>query len=262
MITTITFKQFEKALNEMKDVYQFQSDIDDVTRKYRKYDASFVYPDLSSTIIDLLSTVTGDDGEWISYFVYELYFGEKYNDGSITDADGKQIKLKTIEDLWNLLNGEPTIVNNKEDDDEFITEVNGDLFDSDDCCYLAHCISGDFALGAGIAKEFDSRYNMRQSLHIMYPIPTGMSYGYVGSALLINNVFNLVTKKRYWDKPTYEILQTTLEDMRDQCIELGIEHIAMPKIGCGLDKLAWDSVKSILKTVFEGTGIKITVYVK
>ena len=33
-----------------------------------------------------------------------------------------------------------------------ITEVNGDLFDSEDS--LAHCVSADFCMGKGIAKTF------------------------------------------------------------------------------------------------------------
>lgn len=33
------------------------------------------------------------------------------------------------------------------------TEKNGDLFSASRENYLAHCISGDYALGAGIAKN-------------------------------------------------------------------------------------------------------------
>lgn len=34
------------------------------------------------------------------------------------------------------------------------------LFSIDDSYYIAHCISADFALGAGIAKEIDERLNI------------------------------------------------------------------------------------------------------
>ena len=36
-------------------------------------------------------------------------------------------------------------------------EINGDLFKSDDKYTLVHCISSDCAMGAGIAKTFDSK---------------------------------------------------------------------------------------------------------
>ena len=38
-------------------------------------------------------------------------------------------------------------------------EVHGDLFNAPQGCYLAHCISGDYALGAGIAKKFTEVYD-------------------------------------------------------------------------------------------------------
>ena len=34
----------------------------------------------------------------------------------------------------------------------------------------------------------------------------------------------------------------------------------MPKIGCGLDKLEWSTVKSMIKNTFLSFNIKITVY--
>ena len=35
------------------------------------------------------------------------------------------------------------------------------LFSIDDSYYIVYCISADFALGAGIAKEIDKRFNIR-----------------------------------------------------------------------------------------------------
>ena len=44
-------------------------------------------------------------------------------------------------------------------------EISGNLFDAPKDFYLAHCISGDYALGAGIAKEFVARQNMKNKLN-------------------------------------------------------------------------------------------------
>lgn len=140
-------------------------------------------------------------------------------------------------------------------------EVQGDLFNAPQGCYLAHCISGDYALGAGIAKKFTEVYDMRFKLHRDYPIPTGEKYANVGRALLVDNVFNLVTKPRCFHKPTYDVLYDTLVDMRDYCEEYDIKKIAMPRIGAGLDKLDWEQVKEVIEDVFEDTEMEITVYV-
>lgn len=138
-------------------------------------------------------------------------------------------------------------------------EVRGDLFAVPQGYYLAHCISGDYALGAGIAKKFDEVYNMRFKLHKNYAIADGKKFDHVGRALLVDNVFNLVTKQRCFHKPTYDDLYETLVDMREQCEEFDITKLAMPLIGCGLDKLEWEQVKDIIEDVFGETDIEILI---
>lgn len=138
-------------------------------------------------------------------------------------------------------------------------EETRDLFTVPQGYYLAHCISGDYSLGAGIAAQFVDVYNMRYKLHRNYPIPDGEKFANVGEALLIDNVFNLVTKDRVYHKPTYDTLIKTLEDMKEQCENLDINKIAMPRIGCGLDGLSWDTVEEIIMEVFEDTDMEILI---
>ena len=138
-------------------------------------------------------------------------------------------------------------------------EETRDLFTVPQGYYLAHCISGDYSLGAGIAAQFVDVYNMRYKLHRNYPIPDGEKFANVGEALLVDNVFNLVTKDRVYHKPTYDTLIETLEDMKEQCENLDIDKIAMPRIGCGLDGLSWDTVEEIIMEVFEDTDMEILI---
>lgn len=140
-----------------------------------------------------------------------------------------------------------------------INEVTQDLFTVPQGYYLAHCISGDYALGAGIAKVFDEVYNMRFKLHRDYEIPNNKKYANVGKALLVDNVFNLVTKSRFFLKPTYDTLYDALLDMRSQCEEKSITKLAMPLIGCGLDRLKWDQVRDIIEDIFDQTDIEILI---
>ena len=140
-----------------------------------------------------------------------------------------------------------------------ITTEKKDLFTMPHGYYLAHCISADFALGAGIAKKFDEVYNMRFKLHRDYAIPEGQKSANVGRALLVDNVFNLVTKERCFHKPTYDELYNSLIDMREQCDDFGVKRLAMPLIGCGLDKLEWSRVKDIIEDVFGSTDIEILI---
>ena len=131
-----------------------------------------------------------------------------------------------------------------------------DLFTVPHGFYFAHCISGDFALGAGIAKKFDEVYNMRYKLFYSYG---NYSFNGHGEALLIDNVFNLVTKDKCYHKPTYDTVRQALEDMKGQCEYLHIDKLAMPKIASGLDRLEWNKVQEIIKEVFDDTDMSIMI---
>ena len=50
-----------------------------------------------------------------------------------------------------------------------------------------------------------------------------------------------------------------LMDMCRICKDKEINKIAMPKIGCGLDRLNWDNVYEIIKDVFKDTDVEILI---
>lgn len=130
-----------------------------------------------------------------------------------------------------------------------------DLFTMPQGFYLAHCVDAHFELGAGIAKAVNSVYNMRAKLLKHYD-----SYMYHGGdALLVDNVFNLVTKNTRWDRPTYDSLRESLEMMKEYMEFLDITKLAMPKIGCGRDRLSWGEVYEIIWEVFEDTDVTIVI---
>ena len=135
-----------------------------------------------------------------------------------------------------------------------LTEIKGNLFNrklEQNTEYYVHCISRDYACGAGIAKEFNKKYSLTNRLQTL---PRE-------KCMILDNVMNLVTKSKYWQKPTYDSLREALEQLREICHNLYmIKTLVMPKIGCGLDKLQWKNVKKMLKEVFADTDINIEVY--
>lgn len=145
-----------------------------------------------------------------------------------------------------------------------LTEVNQDLFTVPKDYILVHCISADFALGAGIAKEFAKR-GVKEALQ------TDTFYSFlidkVGKCLVTfatdwKAEYNLVTKEKYWYKPTYETLRTSLEAAKAYCLipsQSETVKLAMPRIGCGLDKLQWGKVKQIIEDVFNDMNVEILV---
>lgn len=139
-------------------------------------------------------------------------------------------------------------------------EEQGDLFSEKITSeyVLCHCISSDFALGAGIAKKF-AAMGVKRKLCADFPkLWEGRGYCLF---VEVNGVLvaNLVTKERYFHKPTLDTLRQSLEDLREQSAERNLKKLAMPKIGCGLDKLHWEDVSAVIKEVFSGTDMEILV---
>ena len=126
-----------------------------------------------------------------------------------------------------------------------ITEIKGDLFKSDKS--LAHCVSKDLKMGKGIAlifrntfKEIDNLKSQNKGLYEVAYIKVDDRY-----------IFYMITKERYYYKPTYNSLKNTLIELKRLCVELKVKEIAMPRIGCGLDRLEWVRVKRMLFEIFK-----------
>lgn len=136
-----------------------------------------------------------------------------------------------------------------------------DLFSVPKDYYLAHCISADFGMGRGIAIEFNNRFDMKRKIIKMYPKGFRDCDGCLESmgCVLIDRVLNLITKRQYFEKPTYRSIEGALYFMRELCKENNIKKVAMPLIGCGLDKLDWDRVSEVIKRTFKSSDIEILV---
>ena len=140
-------------------------------------------------------------------------------------------------------------------------EENRDLFTVADDYYLAHCISADFGMGKGIVVEFNKRFDMKRKLQFKYPDYlnqyTRKRIG--GDCVLEGRVLNLITKERYFEKPTIITMRLALERMKQICEKNSIKKIAMPTIGAGLDRLRWDLVSDAIQNIFADTDIEILV---
>ena len=88
-------------------------------------------------------------------------------------------------------------------------EIDGDIFSSTGC--LAHCVPADFHMGVGVAKQVKTRYP------ITYPKDVDHKKQPVLAQWIERErryVYHLVTKQRSFEKPTYESIKTSLQQMR------------------------------------------------
>ena len=54
--------------------------------------------------VHMLQHILHDEKSWwISYWLYDLDCGKRWEPGMVEDKDGKEIKLQTLEDLWKVL---------------------------------------------------------------------------------------------------------------------------------------------------------------
>jgi hypothetical protein len=111
-------------------------------------------------------------------------------------------------------------------------------------------------MNKGISSIFKNTFSHVEDL-LKYKPQIGKSYYLKGRK---RKIFYLITKQNYDDKPNYSILEASLRHLEHLCYHLDIQKLAMPKIGCGLDQLKWESVERIIHEVFDQSSVCLTVY--
>ncbi|XP_049766802.1 uncharacterized protein LOC126100257 isoform X2 [Schistocerca cancellata] len=163
--------------------------------------------------------------------------GQNYN---------QNVNNRNIHDHRMRTTGEPQVV----------TEIYGDLFNAPADYSLAHCVAEDMRMGSGIAVTFRQMFRRVEEL-----LDQRKRQGQVAVLELDGRfIYYLVTKPESNGKPTMETLERSLVAMRQHVIENNVKNLAMPRIGCGLDRLEWRRVKPLIESIFTGTGAQITVY--
>ena len=125
---------------------------------------------------------------------------------------------------------------------------------------IAHCVSSDFAMGKGLAKQIAAAYpEIKSSLLSIENPQIGSSIAYFEPTNK-KFIYNLITKNLYFEKPMYYHMSVSLCQLRAQLNRHGIKEIALPKLGCGLDGLSFEIVYQMIADVFYNTDIKVYLY--
>lgn len=151
----------------------------------------------------------------------------------------------------------------------------------------AHCISNDCAMGAGVVLAFRDVFPglkaacmnyINVAAHDTLKITSdGCASRFVNERGIympyrhkdgeVGIVYNMFTKDRYWHKAgkgmTYETyllnLKESLQSIKAMMIQNQETKLAMPMIGCGLDKCKWEDVRVVIFEVFNNTDFDITI---
>ena len=113
-----------------------------------------------------------------------------------------------------------------------------DIFDNPDS--KAHCVPADLQMAFGVAKLFRARYGNIQFLFhqrchtgavaLLTPVQTGVAGEYI---------FYLVTKTRYFDKPTFPDARQTMRAFVNMALKYDVQRVHIPLLCTGWDDMAW-----------------------
>lgn len=131
----------------------------------------------------------------------------------------------------------------------FVRDLNADLLSMPVYYNIAHCIPADFTAYGATAQRIDNVYDLVDLIKHDY-----MDWEVrpdVGDVNYLKNVFTLFATPKKHARPSMEDLRKCIANLAQECFDLGIMHLAMPRIGCGYNKLKWNEVKDMICEEFE-----------
>jgi len=118
-------------------------------------------------------------------------------------------------------------------------------------------------MGAGIATIFKDRFG-----HMDYLKSLKCRPGQVATLPLFNHrdqidkyIFNVVTKPKSANcLPRMEEFRPAVRELAQLCVSLGVDTLAMPQIGAGLDRQPWPLVRREIEKAFEGVDTDVLIF--
>ena len=131
----------------------------------------------------------------------------------------------------------------------FVRELKEDLLSMPVYYNIVHCIPADLTVHGITAQRIEAVYDLVNLLKHDY-----MDWKVrpdVGDVNYLKNVFTLFVTPKKYARPSMEDLRKCVANLAQECVDLGIMHLAMPRIGCGHNKLNWDEVKDMICEEFK-----------
>lgn len=96
-------KEFVKLLNRLEYIDSFNDKLNELFADYNE-DGFVILPNCICECVGMLERMYEDDGQWISYYIFELNYGHYWKPGAVTYSEGKEdIPLGTPDNLWDFL---------------------------------------------------------------------------------------------------------------------------------------------------------------
>lgn len=129
---------------------------------------------------------------------------------------------------------------------------------------IVNTVNCEGVSGAGIAKEFKILYPENFIFYKNYTTRHKMLPGdyalYINDSFIIPNlIINLATKDKWENNSKIEWIEKGIFNLKLCIINLKLESIAIPPLGCGHGGLNWSNVKSLLDASLKDLDCNITI---
>lgn len=99
----ISKKDFISFINKLKEYQDIEENLSKISQGAIQLFEIDSLSNMITLFVQILEKEFNSKDDWIDYYIWELDFGKDYKPGIIKDKSGKDIQLKTPEDLYNLL---------------------------------------------------------------------------------------------------------------------------------------------------------------
>lgn len=102
-------KEFVDVMNRLRGASDLQEQVNKLFHDSRENiendfcNAAALQISHENSVVFLLKRIMRDQYEYIDYFIYELDYGRKYEEGMITEADGRNIDIHSSELLYDFI---------------------------------------------------------------------------------------------------------------------------------------------------------------
>lgn len=90
----------------MKELVDIKDCEDGLNEAFKKFEPDFNYIGFGryeTLVVDSIKEAMDDKYDWISYWIYDLECGTKAKKKTVTSKDGKNIPIKTLDNLYNII---------------------------------------------------------------------------------------------------------------------------------------------------------------
>jgi hypothetical protein len=177
---------------------------------------------------------------------------EPQNDHSSLQASSS-IEIQITENYQEFLQADSSL--KKPTKKKIISEVSGNIFEMDPSISLACCVSADFEMIHGVAVQMRRKFgNLTQLRRLQKKVTEVASL-----EITDRNIFYLITKEKFWQKPTCEDIFQSLQNLKKICQERNVTRLACPRLVIDRDGIKWETVRSMLYYTFRNSEIEIKV---